>query len=149
MSHYRVLGVVVAALALSTAPAIGHESFFKGKTMRIIVGGPPGGGFDTYARMIARVMAKYIPGAPTIIVDNMPGAGMMIAANHVYKVSKPDGLTIGHFTGSQTINQVLALPGVEFDMRKFSYLGAPTADHYSCAFTMASCFTCTDIWLAL
>ena len=53
--------------------------------------------------MIARIMPKHIPGSPTIIVDNMPGAGMMIAANHVYKVAKPDGLTIGHFTGSQTI----------------------------------------------
>ncbi|HET9395201.1 MAG TPA: hypothetical protein VFO36_04015, partial [Nitrospiraceae bacterium] len=103
--------------------AFAQESFFKGKTMRIIVGGPPGGGFDTYARMIARVMPKHIPGAPTILVDNMPGAGMMIAANHLYKVAKPDGLTIGHFTGSQTISQVLNQPGVEFDMRKFYYLG--------------------------
>ena len=117
--------------------------------MRIIVGGPPGGGFDTYARMIARVMPKHIPGAPTIIVDNMPGAGMMIAANHVYKVAKPDGLTIGHFTGSQTINQVLNQPGVEFDMRKFYYLGAPTADHFSCAFTKASGITSADTWLKL
>lgn len=136
-------------LALSTAPAVGQDSFFKGKAMHIVVGGPPGGGFDTYARMIARIMPKYIPGAPTIIVDNMPGAGMMIAANHVYKVSKPDGLTIGHFTGSQTINQVLGLPGVEFDMRRFFYLGAPTSDHFSCAFTKASGITSADKWLAL
>ena len=148
-SHYRLIGSVIAALALCDAPAFSQDSFFKGKTMRIIVGGPPGGGFDTYARMIARIMPKYMAGAPTIIVDNMPGAGMMIAANHVYKVSKPDGLTIGHFTGSQTINQVLGLPGVEFDMRKFSYLGAPTADHFSCAFTKASGITSTDKWLAL
>ena len=129
--------------------AFAQESFFKGKTMRIIVGGPPGGGFDTYARMIARVMPKHIPGAPTILVDNMPGAGMMIAANHVYKVAKPDGLTIGHFTGSQTISQVLNQPGVEFDMRKFYYLGAPTADHFSCAFTKASGITSADAWLKL
>ncbi len=148
-SHYRLIGSVIAALVLCDAPAFSQDSFFKGKTMRIIVGGPPGGGFDTYARMIARIMPKYMAGAPTIIVDNMPGAGMMIAANHVYKVSKPDGLTIGHFTGSQTINQVLGLPGVEFDMRKFSYLGAPTADHFSCAFTKASGITSTDKWLAL
>lgn len=143
------LFAIIAALALNAAPVFSQDSFFKGKTMRIVVGGPPGGGFDTYARMIARLMPKHISGAPTIIVDNMPGAGMMIAANHVYKVAKPDGLTIGHFTGSQTINQVLGLAGVEFDMRKFSYLGAPTADHFSCAFTKASGITDTDKWLAL
>jgi tripartite-type tricarboxylate transporter receptor subunit TctC len=117
--------------------------------MRIIVGGPPGGGFDTYARMIARQMPRHIPGNPTIVVDNMPGAGMMIAANHIYKIAKADGLTIGHFTGSQTIGQILNQPGVEFDMRKFYYLGAPTADHFSCAFTKASGITSADKWLAL
>ena len=86
-NRYYIYAGIIAVLVFSTPPAIAQESFFKGKTMRIIVGGPPGGGFDTYARMIARVMPKYIPGAPAIIVDNMPGAGMMIAANHVYKVS--------------------------------------------------------------
>ncbi len=145
----RMIAILIAALSCSTTPSFGQDSFFKGKTMRIVVGGPPGGGFDTYARMIARVMPKHIPGAPTIIVENMPGAGMMIAANHVYKVSKPDGLTIGHFTGSQTISQVLNRPGVEFDMRKFYYLGAPTADHFSCAFTKASGITSADSWLKL
>jgi tripartite-type tricarboxylate transporter receptor subunit TctC len=147
--RFQLMGTLVTGLMLSATPAFSQDSFFKGKTMRIIVGGPPGGGFDTYARMIARLMPKHIPGAPTIIVDNMPGAGMMIAANHVYRVAKPDGLTIGHFTGSQTINQVLGLPGVEFDMRKFYYLGAPTADHFSCAFTKASGITSADAWLAL
>jgi tripartite-type tricarboxylate transporter receptor subunit TctC len=148
---YRFPTILLAAaiLVLTVMPASGQEAFFKGRTMRIIVGGPPGGGFDTYARMIARIMPKHIPGSPTIIVDNMPGAGMMIAANHVYKVAKPDGLTIGHFTGSQTISQVLGLAGVEFDMRKFFYLGAPTADHFSCAFTKASGITDANKWLAL
>jgi tripartite-type tricarboxylate transporter receptor subunit TctC len=133
---------------LTITTAYSQDTFFKGKTMRIIVGGPPGGGFDTYARMIARQMSKHISGEPTIIVDNMPGAGMMIAANHIYKAAKPDGLTIGHFTGSQSISQILGQPGVEFDMRKFTYLGAPTADHFSCAFTKASGIVSTDKWLA-
>jgi tripartite-type tricarboxylate transporter receptor subunit TctC len=149
INRLKLVGLVLLTPLILGAPSVAQESFFKGKTMHIIVGGPPGGGFDTYARMIARHMPKHIPGNPTIIVDNMPGAGMMIAANHVYKVAKPDGLTIGHFTGSQTINQVLGLPGVEFDMRKFAYLGAPTADHFSCAFTKASGITSADKWLAL
>lgn len=136
---------LVLSLPIDTAA---EESFFAGKTMHIIVGSPPGGGFDTYARMIARQMPKYIPGRPTIVVDNMPGAGMMIAANHVYKVVKPDGLTIGHFTGSQTLSQLLGQSGVQFDMRRFDYLGAPTADHFSCAFTKASGITSADKWLA-
>lgn len=145
--HRAVLAITLFIALIS--PVHAQELFFKGKTLHIIVGGPPGGGFDTYARMIARVMPKYIPGTPTIIVDNMPGAGMMIAANHVYKVAKPDGLTIGHFTGSQTINQILNQPGVAFDMRKFFYLGAPTADHFSCAFTKTSGITSAEKWLAL
>jgi tripartite-type tricarboxylate transporter receptor subunit TctC len=140
--------ITAFAFALAAAPAFGQEAFFKGKTVHIIVGGPAGGGFDTYARIIARQMPKHIPGGPTIVVNNMPGAGMMIAANHIYKVAKPDGLTIGHFTGSQTLNQVLNNPGVEFDMRRFYYLGAPTADHFSCAFTKASGITSAREWLA-
>src|SRR4029450_1903051 len=144
-----LVGLTAATLLLISAQAYSQDSFFKSKTMHIIVGGPPGGGFDTYARMIARIMPRHIPGNPTIIVDNMPGAGMMIAANHVYKVSKPDGLTIGHFTGSQTISQVLNQPGVELDVRKFYYLGAPPADHFSCAFTKASGITSADAWLKL
>lgn len=92
-SGLSLTGWVVLALLWVGSAAQAQESFFKGKTMHIIVGGPPGGGFDTYARMIARQMPKHIPGHPAIVVDNMPGAGMMIAANHVYKIAKPDGLT--------------------------------------------------------
>lgn len=140
---------VLLALLLGFGPASvqAQESFYKGKTMRIIVGAPPGGGFDAYARMISRHIGKHIPGNPTIIVDNMPGAGMMIAANHIYKVAKPDGLTIGHFTGSQTISQLIGQPGVEFDMRKFEYLGSPIADHFSCAFTRIGGITSAEKWL--
>src|SRR4030095_13051517 len=135
--QFLVFKILIIALALSTTPSFGQDSFFKGKTMRFVVGGPPGGGFDTYARMIARVMPKYIAGAPTILVQKMHGAGMGTPPNPANKAAKPDGLTIGHFTGSQTISQILNQPGVEFDMRKFYYLGAPTAHHFSVAFTQA------------
>jgi len=116
--------------------------------MRITVAAAPGGGYDTYSRLIARHMGKHIPGNPTFIVENMPGGGQMIAANHVFKIAKPDGLTIGHFTGNLVINQVSGQPGVEFDMRQFEYLGAPTADHTSCAVTRASGITSAERWLA-
>ena len=71
----------------------------RARPIRIIVGLAPGGGFDTYARVIARHMGKHIPGAPTLVVENMPGAGSLIAANHIYKVAKPDGLTVAKFNG--------------------------------------------------
>jgi tripartite-type tricarboxylate transporter receptor subunit TctC len=77
--------------------ALSATSFYEGKTIRIIVGTSPGGGYDTYTRLIARHFSKYIPGKPSIIVDNMPGAGGLLSANHLFKVAKPDGLTIGHF----------------------------------------------------
>src|SRR3990167_4036002 len=90
-----------------TLPLVAQESFYKGKTIRIIVGFPAGGGYDTYARLIARHMGKYIPANPTIIVENMTGAGSLISANHVYKVAKPDGLSIGHFIGGLFLQQLL------------------------------------------
>jgi len=99
--------------------------FYQGKTIRIVVGLPAGGGFDIYARVIARHMGKHIPGNPTIIVDNMPGAGSLVAANWLYKVAKPDGLTIGFLHGTTLLKQALGQPGVEFDALKFRYIGAP------------------------
>ena len=76
-----------------------QEPFYQGKTIRLIVGLAPGGGYDLYSRTIARQMGKHIPGNPTVVVENMDGAGSMIAANHMYKAAKPDGLTIGHILG--------------------------------------------------
>ena len=87
------------------------DDFFTNKTVRIIVGFAPGGGFDIYSRAIARHMGKHVPGNPSVVVENMTGAGSLIAANHVYKVAKPDGLTIGNFHGNQILNQVVGTPG--------------------------------------
>src|SRR3989338_2728150 len=79
-------------------PALAQESFYKGKTIHIIVGFAAGGGYDAYARVIGRHMGKYIPGNPSIVVENMAGAGSLIAANHIYKAAKPDGLAFAHFS---------------------------------------------------
>src|SRR6185503_8800176 len=108
----------------------GAASFYEGKAIRIIVGTTPGGGYDTYTRVIARHFSKYIPGNPTIIVDNMPGAGGLVSANHLFKVPKPDGLTIGHFVGGQFLQQLLGKPGIEFDALKFEYIGVPAQDNF-------------------
>lgn len=87
--------------------ALAQEDFYKGKTIRLIVGLAPGGGFDTYARVIARHIGKHIPGNPITVVDNMPGAASLLAANYVYKAAKPDGLTIGNFVGGCPFSRCL------------------------------------------
>jgi len=122
-------------------PANGAEPFYKGKTIRVIVGFSAGGGFDTYSRLIARHLGKHIPGSPSIVVENMPGAASLVAANHVYKVAKPDGLTILNFHGNQVINQLIGKPGIQFDARKFEYIGIPTQDNVACAFHKGSGIT--------
>jgi len=143
--------VVLASLSLAlSAPAEGQspEPFFKGKTVRFLVGYAPGGGFDTYSRTIARHLGKHMPGAPTVIVENMPGAGGLIAANHLYKIARPDGLTVGHFIGSLLTGQVLGQKGIEFDARRFEYVGSPARAHSVCAFTKASGITTVEQWQA-
>jgi len=130
------------------APAPAQETFFKGKTMRIVVGFSAGGGFDTYSRAIGRHMGKHIPGNPTIIVENMTGAASILSANHLYRIAKPDGLTIGNFHGFQILNQVLGAPGIEFDARKFEWLGVPVQDTGACALARASGINSLEQWRA-
>jgi tripartite-type tricarboxylate transporter receptor subunit TctC len=138
------IGVALAVTASGSA----QEPFYKGKTIRIIVGVSAGGGYDTYSRLIARHMGKHIPGNPTIIVENMPGAASRIGANHVYKVAKPDGLTIGHFLGGLFLQQLLEKPGIEFDARKFEYIGVPAQDHYTIGVSRAIGITNAEQWIA-
>lgn len=141
------------SMALVVAAAIGGalvhaQSFYEGKTMRVVVGLAAGGGFDTYARAIARHMGRHIPGNPTIIVENMTGAGSLISASHLYRVAKPDGLTVGHFLGSLILGQVLGQPGIEFDARKFEFVGAALKEDVICALTKASGITSVEKWMA-
>lgn len=147
MNRRQIFSLIVALLAIGGAPAQADD-FYKGKTIRLVVGFSAGGGFDTYARALARHMSKQIPGNPSIVVENMTGAGSLIAANHVYKVAKPDGLTIGHFIGGLFLGQVLGQPGIEFDARKFEFIGAPISDHVVCAMTKASGITSIEKWFA-
>jgi tripartite-type tricarboxylate transporter receptor subunit TctC len=145
----RSLSVMtLLALFLGSGTAAAADDFYRGKSIRIVVGFSAGGGFDTYARAISRHMSKHTPGSPSIVVENMTGAGSLIAANHVYKVAKPDGLTIGHFIGGFFLGQVLGQPGIEFDARKFEFIGAPVSDHVVCALTKASGITSVEKWQA-
>ncbi len=141
-----VLSLISIVLALGAASVSAQEPFYKGKTIRIVVGFSAGGGFDTYSRAIARHWGRHIAGNPSIVVENMTGAGSLIAANHVFKVAKPDGLSVGHFIGGLFLGQVLGQKGIEFDARKFEYIGAPVKDHVVCALTKASGITSLERW---
>jgi tripartite-type tricarboxylate transporter receptor subunit TctC len=106
--------------------------FYAGKTITIIVGYAPGGGYDTTARVLSKHLGSHIPGNPNVVVENMDGAGSLLAANHLYNVDKPDGLTLGAFNELQIVNQVTGMDGVQFDARKFSWIGSAQQTTWSC-----------------
>ncbi|HEX2929055.1 MAG TPA: tripartite tricarboxylate transporter substrate-binding protein, partial [Candidatus Binatia bacterium] len=102
------------------------QDFYKDKTIRFIVGQAAGGGYDSYTRMIARHIGKHIPGNPSAVVENMTGAGSLVAANYLYNNAKPDGLTIANWNSALVFNQAMGDTNVKFDARKFGWIGAPT-----------------------
>ena len=100
------IAVVVGLVLTITAPAqLSADDFYKGKTIRFVVGLAPGGGYDLSARTVGRHMGKHIPGNPTIVVENMTGAGSLIAANYTYNSAKPDGLFVGIWNGGLVLRQ--------------------------------------------
>src|SRR5262245_7109107 len=129
-------------------PVFAQASFYEGKTIRFIVGFSAGGGYDTYTRLIARHMGKHVPGNPVFVVENMAGAGSMISANYIYKVAKPDGLTIGHFIGGLFLQQLLGKPGIEFDSLKFGHIGVPAQDHFILGVAKSANITDAEKWIA-
>jgi tripartite-type tricarboxylate transporter receptor subunit TctC len=137
-------------LCLGYPPAIyanTHE-FYSGKTIRLVVGYAPGGGYDLYARTIARHMGKHIAGNPTFVVENMPGAGSLVSANHLYKIAKPDGLTIGHFNGNLFQLQAMGQKEVDFNAARFEYVGAVARVEIACGLSKTSGIDSADKWLA-
>lgn len=121
------LFLFVFALSLSFACALfaQGEPFYKGKTIRIVTGFRPGDVDDQWPRLIGPVMTKYIPGNPNVIIQNMVGAGSMVAANYIYGVAKPDGLTLGWISPGLYIDQLMGQKEAQFDWMKFSWIGSP------------------------
>jgi tripartite-type tricarboxylate transporter receptor subunit TctC len=113
-------------LLLWTSNAIAQSSFYEGKTIRIIVGYPAGTTHDTWARLAGQYMSKYIPGAPAFVVQSMTGAGSLVAANYVYGMAKPDGLTLGTFNAALYFEQLIGRNEVQFDWPKMSWIGSST-----------------------
>ena len=120
-----ILFPLLSSLWFTSSLQAQGEPFYKGKSVRIVVGFSPGGTFDLWARAMAQHMGKYIPGNPSFIVQNMPGGGSMIAANYIYTVAKADGLTIGTVGPSLYIEQLMGRKEVQYDWAKFSWIGQP------------------------
>ena len=122
----KTLTVVLGLLLL--LPQVSHAQtqapFYQKKTIQVLVGSAPGGLYDRWARLFAQHMGKYIPGNPTLVAQNMPGGGSMIATNYLYSVAKPDGLTIGMFQTHMYLQQLVGVPEVKYDVRKFNWLGS-------------------------
>lgn len=133
MSKKHFLCLTVVAVLLGMPSKSSADEFYAGKTIHFIVGYAPGGGYDTYTRAIARHISKQIPGNPTTLVDNMEGAGSLLAANYIYSKAEPDGLTVGNWNSGMITQQALGTKGVRFNAREFGWIGAPTTGWPVCA----------------
>src|SRR3982074_2385600 len=110
---------VVAATAPVRADAV--ADFYKGKTLSLIAGFPPGGGYDTYVRILARHFGRFVPGQPFVVPSNMQGAGSLSAANHIYNKATPDGLSMAMIASSAAMEPLLGNKAAVFDVTKFSW----------------------------
>lgn len=125
-----VLAVMIVVGLGSPLQGVRADEFYEGKTITLLAGTAPGNVYDLYARLMARHMAKHIPGNPKIIVQNLPGAASMIAANLLYNVTKPDGLTFGAIYPALYFDQVIGRPEVKYDFSKFIWLGSPVKSEH-------------------
>src|SRR5215471_4545870 len=131
--------VFVTASAASAHAADAVENFYKGKTIQVLVGFGPGGGYDLYARTLARYMGRHIPGNPTLVPQNMPGAGGVKAMNYLYNVARKDGTVIGTFARGLAIEPLLGhAQGTQFEATKFSWVGSVSNEVSVCAFWATS-----------
>jgi tripartite-type tricarboxylate transporter receptor subunit TctC len=128
--RWSSLLLTTLVLLLWNSASMAQKPYYAGKTITIVAGTKAGDVYDLYARMFAQYMPKYIPGNPNIIVQNMPGAASMIAANFVYNVANPDGLTIGAIFPALYFDQVVQRPEVKYDWSKFAWLGSPVTSNH-------------------
>jgi len=143
--HVFLLPIILSVLPVS-ARAASVEDFYKGKTIQWVVGGTAGGGYDAYTRLIARHFSQYVPGKPATVVQNMPGAAMLIAANYTYNSAPRDGTVIGNWSGPLILQHMMGNQAVQFDGRKFGWLGMPTADALVCITTERSGIRTAEDW---
>jgi tripartite-type tricarboxylate transporter receptor subunit TctC len=125
----RAIAALAVIVALGTVPGSAQSPpTLAGKTVTIVVGYAAGGGYDRIARMVARYLPKYLPGTPAVIVQNMPGANSIVAANHLFSVARPDGLTLGLFNRNLVIGQLMKVEGMRVDMLRFAWVGSMASE---------------------
>src|SRR3977135_631676 len=132
--------VMFASAALTPAHAADAVAdFYKGKTVQVLVGFGPGGGYDLYARTLARYLGRHIPGNPTVVPQNMPGAGGIKVMNYLYNVARKDGTVIGTFARGLVVEPLLGhAQGTQFEAAKFSWIGSVSNEVSVCAFWSTS-----------
>lgn len=140
--------VIAAAVAISLASTAQTQEFLRDKTLTFIVGYSPGGTYDQYTRLIARHINKHVSGNPTRIVENMPGAGGIIVANHLYNRVKPDGLTIAAWASPLILQHIMGNEATKFDGRKVGWVGIPGPYDTACHFSRESGIKTVDDWFA-
>ncbi|GBD28194.1 hypothetical protein HRbin31_00207 [bacterium HR31] len=128
MGVRRTVVVGLTVLALLAALPAGAQAPFAGKTVTILVGYTPGGGYDRMARIVARHLGRHLAGNPTVVVQNMPGANSIVAANHLYNVARADGFVIGLFNRNLILGQLVGVEGMRLDMRRFQWIGSPAEE---------------------
>jgi len=140
--------IVLGSSAIHVAHADEVASFYGGRNLNLVAGFNVGGGADLYARLIARHLGRHLPGGPTVIVRNMPGAGSMAAANHVFNVSPRDGSEIGLFAGNIAVDPVIGGVATKYDARQFHWIGAPASETAVCLASKTTAFKTFDDVLA-
>lgn len=146
----KPLNVVLLTLTLAfgiAGPAKAQEDPYKDKTLKFIVGYSPGGTYDQYTRLLARHIGKYLPGNPARIVENMTGAGGIIAANHLYNVVKPDGLTVAAWASPLILQHIMGNEAIKFDGRKVGWVGIPGPYDTACHFGAHSGIRTMNDWI--
>lgn len=147
----RAKGCIVTSVIVTLAVSLGAahaQEFYKDKTITFIVGYSPGGIYDQYTRLIARHITKHIPGQPNTIVENMTGAGGIIAANHLYNRAKPDGLTVAAWASPLILQQIMGNEATKFDARKVGWVGIPGPYDTACHFNRESGIKTVNDWFA-
>jgi len=143
---WTACALVLNLLSVHGVRAEETAAFYGGRTVNLIAGFNVGGGADLYARLIAQHLGKHISGNPTVIVHNMPGAGSMAAANHIFNVSPRDGSEIGLFAGNIAVDPVIGGVPSQYDARKFNWIGAPASETAVCLASKTTSFkTLNDV----
>jgi tripartite-type tricarboxylate transporter receptor subunit TctC len=127
------LAVISTLLALGAGPAAAQSAgFYAGKTVNLIIGFGPGGGYDRWGRTLAQHIGKHLPGKPNVVAQNMPGAGSYVAASHIYAAAPKDGTVFAIIARDAALGPLSGAPGARFDATKLSWIGSPTKEHNVC-----------------